>query len=233
MRWGGVHVESRTRNECCAGSQITGIATALYVTAVIHHIHIRFRSALPSSAMLKTGFPLDFSIQTLPPLPMSRADMPARNSSSGHKDFRWPWGTGKPGPVLRSSRAASPPFLEGGVRPGDGHKRDCQRREVQRPYVGLARDEVEGVCHVHDNCLIVPPEDHVRLLDSRRPGPVHRDRGPVVDDAVSAGGMAVDLKVHRRTGAVIDAPRVNQRVTGPNGETHVGKARMEGLVVSP
>jgi len=29
---------------------------------VIHHIHMRFRSALPSSAMLKTGFPVDVAI---------------------------------------------------------------------------------------------------------------------------------------------------------------------------
>jgi hypothetical protein len=35
------------------------MATALYVTAVIHHIHMRFRRALPSSAMLKTGFSAD------------------------------------------------------------------------------------------------------------------------------------------------------------------------------
>src|SRR5439155_1504580 len=67
MRCGGVHVESRTKNECCAGSQITGIATALYVTAVIHHIHMRFRSALPSSAMLKTGFPVDVAIAIFRP----------------------------------------------------------------------------------------------------------------------------------------------------------------------
>src|SRR5207247_4112798 len=67
MRCGGVHVESRTKNECCAGSQITGIATELYVTAVIHHIHMRFRSALPSSAMLKTGFPVDVAIAIFRP----------------------------------------------------------------------------------------------------------------------------------------------------------------------
>src|SRR5207247_567447 len=75
IRWGGVHVESRTRNECCAGSQITGIATALYVTAVIHHIHMRFRSALPSSATLKTGFEADA---------ISSMDSPHSHATSWH-----------------------------------------------------------------------------------------------------------------------------------------------------